>query len=218
MTRWTSWENQKAPSLTWGDFKATAQQKQQLWLKHFYPLDSVVPYHTFSAFLYVRPANKAFICVFFLFSSSPCSARFPLSFFVSCSHTYFWPLKERKGSLSRSVSFLLQAAEREAEDIIGHVGPCGGALMTGWDAIPCYGAGDQHFWLHGLHTHALIKLCRWKAHTGMCTLLVRRVSCYTQKAEAHTQDSGILMHPSSPSTPAKHGLKPLSRTKINASK
>lgn len=46
--------------------------------------------------------------------------------------------KERKGSLSLALSFSLQAAEREAEDIPGHMGFCGGALMTEWDAIHSY--------------------------------------------------------------------------------
>lgn len=56
------------------------------------------------------------------------------------------------------MSFSLQAAEREAEDITGHMGPRGGALMTGWDAIPSYD-----------YTDILIKLCRWKTQTGMHT-------------------------------------------------
>lgn len=157
MTRWTSSKNQKAPSLTQGDFKATAKQKQHIWVKHLYPQDLGVPYHTFSVFLYVRQANKASICVFFPFYFPHCSAHVCfLQLFVSCSHTFFWPQKERKGSLSLDVSFSLQAAEREAEDITGHMGPCGGALMTKWDATPCYGAGGEQFWLRRLPAHAQI--------------------------------------------------------------
>lgn len=113
-------------------------------MKHLYPVDLVVPYHSFSAFLYVRPANTAAICIFVLFSFffslfqhvSPLCLLFP---------HFLWPQKEIKGSLSLAFSFLLQAAEREAEDITGHMDPCGGALMTKWDAIPCYGAGGQQF-------------------------------------------------------------------------
>jgi len=88
---------------------------------------------------------------FFLFFFSLFSTCFPRSVFVCCSHTLFWPQKERKGSVSRAVAFLLQAAEREAEDIAGHMGPCVGALMTRGDTYPCCGA---LFWLQRRHTHA----------------------------------------------------------------
>lgn len=42
----------------------------------------------------------------------------------------FDPEGKEKGLLSLAVSFLLQAAEREAKDIPGHMAPRGGALMT----------------------------------------------------------------------------------------
>lgn len=81
---------------------------------------------------------KCLSVFFFSFIFLPIQHVSPLSLFVSCSHTFFWPQKEIKGSLSQAVWFSLQAAEREAEDITGYMGPCGGALMTELDAIPCY--------------------------------------------------------------------------------
>lgn len=121
------------------------------------------------------PANKA-VWLCFIFYFSHCSARVSLlSLFVSCSHTFFWPQRERKGSLSLALSFSFQAAEREAEDTTGHMGPCGGALMDEWDAIPCYGAGGPQFWRHHLHTQILLmNLCRWRARTGMHTRCLYR--------------------------------------------
>lgn len=56
-------------------------------------------------------------------------------------HFLLTPKGNKGVSVSSRFVFSLQAAEREAEDITGHMGPCGGALMTKWDAIPCYGAG-----------------------------------------------------------------------------
>lgn len=126
----------------------------------------------------MRPANKAvWLCFLFFFFLTVQHVSL-LSLFVSCSHTFFWPQKERKGSLSLALSFSIQAAEREAEDILGHMGLCGGALMTEWDAIPSYGAGGPQFWRHRLHTHTqvleLMNSCRWWAWTGMYTCCLYR--------------------------------------------
>lgn len=137
MTRWTSWENQKAPSLTWGDFKAMVEQKQHLWVRHFVSsgLRSPISHLLFCTW---GQLTRRF---------SQCSARFPpLALWLLFPHFLsFWPQKERKGSLSRAVSFSFRAAEKEAEDLTRHAGPCGGALMAEWDAIPCYGVGVNSF-------------------------------------------------------------------------
>lgn len=123
MARWASWEKQKALCLTRWGFKTTARTAP-ICLKHVYRTHRSCN-HTLVPFCMWLELTKSQI---FLMS---CSS---LSVFASCSHTFFWPQKERKGSLWLAVSFKLQAAEREAEDITGHMGPCGEALMTEWDA------------------------------------------------------------------------------------
>lgn len=52
--------------------------------------------------------------------------------------------RKERGLCLSIVWFPLWAAEREAEDIAGHMGLCGGDLMTEWEAIPCYRAEGQH--------------------------------------------------------------------------
>lgn len=100
---------------------------------------------TFSASLYVRAANKEFICIYFLFLIYSLFCTDSLSRSLSLVPTLsVWPHKERKGSLFVRVPVSLRAAEREAEDIAGHTGPCGGAVTVKWDAIPCNGAAGQH--------------------------------------------------------------------------
>lgn len=69
--------------------------------------------------------------------SSHCSTHFFSPFLSVCvlfPHFLLTPKGKEKGSLSHKIfGFSLQAAEREAEHITGHMGPCGGALMTGWE-------------------------------------------------------------------------------------
>lgn len=98
-----------------------------------------VAYHRF---LYVRRANKAFEC-FSVFTSKHVSPS------LFCSHTCFWPHKERKEALSICPSVrhsFVFFSEQLSWRIQRHMGPCGGALMTVWDAIPCYGASTTLTW------------------------------------------------------------------------
>lgn len=70
---------------------------------------------------------------------------FAFSNSLSLVPTLSFDPKRKERGLCLDVSFSLQAAEREDEDITGHMGPCGGALTTEWDAIPCYGAWGEQF-------------------------------------------------------------------------
>lgn len=112
-----------------------------------------VSYHILVAFLYVRPANKAYICVFlsFFLFVSPRSTCFPsLILCLLFPHFLLTPKGKKRVCVSRRFSLAPSSWEKEAEDMAGHMGPCGGALMIEWEAIPCYGAWGQQFWLHAL--------------------------------------------------------------------
>lgn len=163
MTRWTSWENQKAPSLTQGDFKATAKQEQHLWVRRLYPLDLGVPYHTF------RSANKASICVFFrLFLwFSLFSTCFPSLTLCLLFPHYLLAPKGKKG-VSVSSRFVLAPSSWEGgrryrrshgslqwsfNDRVGR-----NSLLWSW--------GSTVLTTHSC-TDTLVKLGRWREETGM---------------------------------------------------
>lgn len=155
----------------------------------------------------MRLANKAIIC-FLSLSFFSVQHMFPLSRFLSLVPTLFDPKRKEWGLLSLAISFSLQAAEREAEDIPGHMGSCGGALMTEWDAIPCYGAEGSTL-LTRRSCIDTIKLSRWWTQRGMHTCCLCRGSC-RQLKHIHTPPRH-LYPPPKPNTK----LKAPSRTKIN---
>lgn len=132
----------------------------------------------------MRGANKVFDC----FSSFLTFQHIFLSLSLSLVPTLvFDPIRKEKGALSVSLSitrFPPLAAEREAEAIERHMGPCGEALMTMWDAIPCYGVWTT---------------LTWSCTDGECT----HVAC-TESLEEHKEGLRCSHAPS----PSSHRPKP----------
>lgn len=196
-----------------------AKQEQHLWVKHMYPLDLGESHITLLVLFctWGRLTKRLSVFSFFFFYFfSLFSTCFPSLSLVPT--LFFWPQKEIKGSVSLAVSFSLQAAEREAEDIAGHMGPRSGALMTEWDSIPCYGADSQPTTYS--YTDTLIKFCRWRTQAGMHTCCLYggfRGTCWRLKHMFTTAEfpcTHLYPPPPKPNT----GPKARSRTKINVGK
>ena len=124
----------------------------------------------------------------------------------------FDPAGKEKGLLSLAVSFLLQAAEREAEDIPGHMGPRGGALMTR--------VGSKSLlwsWVSTVATTRYSYKVMQMQNTNRNThiQLTHRFSQVHAESRDTVHHRAVPIHPSSPASQAKQKLIAWIRTKIN---